>query len=186
MGLKLDKIHVLIAEDHAHMRRMIKAILDSFGITHIREAPSGEDALRMMEIIVPDLLITDWDMRMMDGLELIRHIRTHPDSPNHYLPIIMITGFAARERVYRARDAGVNELLVKPITAKGMYSRLAAVVERPRDFVRTKTFFGPDRRRKVDPNFKGDDRRGKGAAPKVPVAPGAEMSQRQINKLFNP
>jgi DNA-binding response OmpR family regulator len=86
-------------------------------------------------------------------------IRTNEDSPNHFLPIIMITGHSERSRVNAARDAGVNEFLVKPVTAKGLMERLSLIVNRPRNFVKSKHYFGPDRRRRPDPNFSGEERR---------------------------
>ena len=70
-------------------------------------------------------------------------MRTDPASPNRYVPIILMTGFSERRRVMQARDAGVTEFLVKPFTARDLYKRLAQVIERPRQFVRSAEFFGP-------------------------------------------
>ena len=92
-------------------------------------------------------------------VEFTRMVRTNEDSPNHFLPIIMITGHSERSRVNAARDAGVNEFLVKPVTAKGLMERLSLIVNRPRNFVKSKQYFGPDRRRRADPNFSGEERR---------------------------
>ncbi|MDE0809430.1 MAG: response regulator, partial [Alphaproteobacteria bacterium] len=81
-----------------------------------------------------------------------------PDSPDSFQPIIMVTGHTEKARITEARDAGINELMAKPVSAKSLYRRLVSVIEHPRQFVRTKTYFGPDRRRKVQP-FEGPNRR---------------------------
>ncbi|MDO9079054.1 MAG: response regulator, partial [Brevundimonas sp.] len=81
------------------------------------------------------------------------------DTANPYLPIIMRTGHSEKSRVYEARDAGVTEFVVKPITAKAILDRIQAVIFKPRPFVKTDGYFGPDRRRSTAPNYKGPMRR---------------------------
>ena len=94
-----------------------------------------------------DVLIVDWHMQPLDGLDFVRLVRTASDSPNPYVPIIMLTGYTEYARVVEARDAGINEFLAKPISAKSLYLRFAAIIDNPRPFIRTKKYFGPDRRR---------------------------------------
>src|SRR5690606_14043240 len=96
--------------------------------------------------INPDIVIADWMMKPMDGISFARMVRNDPRSPNAYVPIILMTGFSERRRVLQARDAGVTEFLVKPFNARDLYKRIAQVIERPRQFVRSEDFFGPDRR----------------------------------------
>src|ERR1700761_9036360 len=86
-------------------------------------------------------------------------LRNSPDSKNPYLPIVMMTGHSEKSRVVEARDAGVTEFIAKPLTAKSVLERLQAVIYRPRPFVRTATYFGPDRRRRDDPAHVGPWRR---------------------------
>ena len=86
-------------------------------------------------------------------------VRTSSDSPNPFMPIVMITGHSERSRVNAARDAGVNEFLVKPVTAKSLMDRINTVVNHPRSFVKGGTYFGPDRRRRKDMNYAGPWRR---------------------------
>ena len=95
----------------------------------------------------------------MDGVEFTRQVRRAPDSRNPYLPIIMMTGHSARSRVEEARDAGVTEFIVKPVTAKTLLNRIYAVVYKPRPFLHTDSYFGPDRRRRNDPGYSGPWRR---------------------------
>jgi CheY-like chemotaxis protein len=103
--------------------------------------------------------MTDLSMQPLDGIDFVRLLRNSPDSPNPMVPVIMITGHSTMARVAEARDAGVNEFLAKPLTARGVIERLSQVVENPRPFVRTQDYFGPDRRRRADPNFTGPWRR---------------------------
>src|SRR5665811_296827 len=82
----------------------------------------------------------------------------------HHTPDIVLTGHSEKKRVVSARDAGVTEFLAKPISAKGLYQRIVNVVANPRPFIKTKTYFGPDRRRNVNPNYVGTERRKGGKA----------------------
>ncbi|MBY0432106.1 MAG: response regulator [Rhodospirillales bacterium] len=185
-AITLDRLNILVVDDNDHMRSLIRLILQSFCCNQIREASDGADALREMQAVVPDILVTNWNMAPLDGVELTRHIRNSPDSPNPFMPIIMVTAYAELYRVFAARDAGVTEFLVKPLSAKALYSRVQAVILRPRPFVRTKQFFGPDRRRHGEKPFIGKDRRGKDA-PKPPPRPrDTVLEQDEINELFNP
>src|SRR6201996_6115927 len=100
-------------------------------------------------------------------------VRNAPDSKNPYLPIVMMTGHSEKSRVVKARDAGVTEFVAKPLTAKSVLERLRAVIYPPRPFVRSATYFGPDRRRRDDPHFQGPWRRAgdRGQAPANRNAP---------------
>ncbi len=83
---------------------------------------------------------------------------------NPYVAIIMLTGHSEKKRVTAARDAGVTEFLAKPISAKGLYQRIVNVVANPRSFIKTKTYFGPDRRRNTNTSYVGPERRKGGKA----------------------
>ena len=152
-------ITILIVDDNQHMRGILKELLRAAGVSDIKEASDPLEAFEYMKSSFVDLLLVDLAMPLMDGVEFTRMVRTNEDSPNHFLPIIMITGHSERSRVNAARDAGVNEFLVKPVTAKGLMERLSLIVNRPRNFVKSKQYFGPDRRRRADPNFSGEERR---------------------------
>jgi DNA-binding response OmpR family regulator len=104
-------------------------------------------------------------------------VRNAPDSRNPYLPIIMMTGHSERYRVMEARDAGVTEFVAKPLTAKSVLERIQAVIYRPRPFVRTADYFGPDRRRKDDPNYDGPRRRAADKAGGAPLRIGKSIDE---------
>ncbi|OFX12600.1 MAG: two-component system response regulator [Alphaproteobacteria bacterium RIFOXYD12_FULL_60_8] len=155
-----NEFKVLVVEDNQHFRLLIKTVLQALGIREVEEAVNGLDAIDCLKKFQADLVIADWKMAPMDGIEFTHFIRKDNASPNPYLPVIMVTGFAEAKLVVEARDAGVNEFLAKPISAKMLMSRILAVVQKPRPFVKAGQYFGPDRRRKPLP-FKGDDRRKK-------------------------
>ena len=95
---------------------------------------------------------------------LTQMIRQPGANANPYVSIIMLTGHSEKRRVIAARDAGITEFLAKPISAKSLYQRIVNVVANPRPFIKTKSYFGPDRRRNVNPNYVGPERRRGGRA----------------------
>jgi len=159
MRLDLSNLSILLVDDSVFMRRIIKTYLTSFHVRHIMEADDGIQAIERLQSNRPDMVITDWLMPHINGLELTRHIRSEEKSPDPYMPVIMLSSYSERWRVIQARDSGVTEFLCKPISAKSLYLRIAVSIVKPRPFVRTKSFFGPDRRRFIDPTFDGAEKR---------------------------
>lgn len=163
MTYQLHRISVLVVEDNEPMLDIVKSLLLTFGVGHVIGAPDGELGFKRFCEYNPDIVIADWMMKPMDGMTFTRMIRNDERSPNHYVPVILMTGFSEKRRVLQARDAGVTEFLVKPFDARDLYKRIAQVIERPRQFVRSGDFFGPDRRRKRDAerfgNYSGPMRR---------------------------
>jgi len=155
----LSALKVLLVDDNAHMRLIALAVLQSAGIRLVREAADGAAALDILRDYPADLVIVDFKMFPLDGVEFTRMVRNSPDTANPYLPIIMMTGHSEKSRIVDARDAGVTEFVVKPITAKAILDRIQAVIFHPRPFVKTDNYFGPDRRRRDTPNYRGAMRR---------------------------
>ena len=161
MGKKYDlsSLSLLVIDDNNYMLSIIKILLKGFGIQHVRDATEAAQAFEEFRAAPTDMIIVDYALETLDGIEFTKLVRTAKDSPNPYVPIIMLTAYSERARVEQARDAGVTEFLRKPISATGLYSRILEVVERPRPFIRSKTYFGPDRRRRADENYRGEERR---------------------------
>jgi two-component system chemotaxis response regulator CheY len=158
-GYRFERLKILVVDDNAHMRKLVVTILQAFGVLQIQEADSGERAWTALRETNPDVMILDWMMEGMSGLELMQMIRTHPQTPNPFIPVIMLTGHTHLEHVRQARDAGANEFIAKPVSVKTMMSRLTSVIECPRPFVRTKNYFGPCRRRRGNMEYRGPERR---------------------------
>ena len=158
-NFSLEALSILVVDDNKHMHMVVKAILNSMRIKNIHFSENAADAFMELRQWHPDIVITDWAMEPLDGLDFVRLVRKGADSPNPYVPIILLTGHTEMHRVLEARDSGVNEILAKPISIKALYSRLVSIIETPRPFVKTKNYFGPCRRRWDDPNYKGPERR---------------------------
>lgn len=154
MSVGLATLRVLLVDDNKHMRAIVSAVLHGLGVHNQREASDGKEALAALNDWPADLAIADFAMLPMDGVEFTRRVRNDKTSRNPYLPIIMMTGHADKGRVVEARDAGVTELLVKPVTARDVIDRLNTVIFHPRPFVRTANYFGP-LRRGIDDTGKG-------------------------------
>jgi CheY-like chemotaxis protein len=157
-GYRFDRVRVLVVDDNVHMRKLVTTILQAFGVNQISEAESGDRAWTLLRETNPDVVVLDWVMEGMSGLDLIQMIRTNPQAPNPFVPVIMLTGHTSLEHVRQARDAGVNEFIAKPVSVKTMMSRLVSVIEHPRPYVRTGVYFGPCRRRRIE-DFHGPERR---------------------------
>ena len=156
---RFERLRVLVVDDNVHTRKLVITILQAFGVVQIHEADNGESAWTEMREFNPDVVLLDWVMEGMSGIELAKTIRSSPACPNPFVPLIMLTGYTSAEHVREARDAGINEFMAKPVSAKIMMSRLIAVIEHPRPFVRTKSYFGPCRRRHDAEDYSGPERR---------------------------
>jgi CheY-like chemotaxis protein len=159
MPADLSKLTFLVVDDNAHMLKIVRTLLNGFGIHKIHEAMSGQDALEILRCESIDIAILDFQMEGMDGVELIKYMRDENRMENPFIPIIMLSAYAEKTRVFAARDAGATEFCAKPITATDLFRKIGAVIDRARPFVRTKVFFGPDRRRHDPDKYKGPERR---------------------------
>jgi len=170
--MRLDQVRILLVDDNSHMRAMLAQLLRAVGIGRIYEAGDGAEGLQQIRTQEIDVVMTDLAMEPLDGIDFVRLLRNSPDSPNQMLPVIMITGHLTVRRIQEARDAGVNEFVAKPITVRNVLDRLQLVIDHPRSFVRTEDYFGPDRRRRNDPNYPGPMRRASDG-PQAKAPPGA-------------
>ncbi|WP_293677905.1 response regulator [uncultured Phenylobacterium sp.] len=157
--MRYDLLKILLVDDNHYMRVLLAEILRAIGVKDIFEANDGAEGLQMMRDHPVDIVMTDLSMQPLDGIDFVRLLRNSPDSPNQMAPVIMITGHSTFARVNEAREAGVNEFLAKPLTARGVIERLHQAVEHPRPYVRSDDYFGPDRRRRHDAKYQGPFRR---------------------------
>lgn len=156
---RLNQVRVLLADSDREILYIIRDMLHGFGFRNISTVTDGAEALRAMKKQHFDLAITEWEVGQIDGVSMIRYLRTAPDAGFRYKPVIMLTGHSEEREVIAARDAGVSEYLVKPFTAKSLVQRIRLVVDQPRNFVWSPTFKGPDRRHVGEPPAGIEDRR---------------------------
>ncbi len=157
--IAFDKLRFVVVDDNTHMRRIVRTLLRAFGSREIYEAEDGASGLEAVEAYSPDILITDIKMPIFDGIELVQMIRNPDGSKHPFLPIIMLSAYSEKKLVVQARDAGASEFLCKPVSASALFRRIQNVIENPRPFIKTRDFFGPDRRRYINPNYAGEERR---------------------------
>jgi CheY-like chemotaxis protein len=158
--MDLKALRVLIIDDNRNAAEIVRSILSSVGAQQMDLATTADRAFDMLQADPYDLIIVDQNLGKGDeGIALVKRIRTDPASSNPYLPILMLTGYTEQRRVQAARDAGVTEFLSKPFTILGLLRRMEALIHAPRPFVRSEDYFGPDRRRRQDPDYKGPERR---------------------------
>jgi CheY-like chemotaxis protein len=155
----LNDIHVLVVDDNKQMRILVRCLLRAGGISKVTDVETGAEALDVMRRQVIDLVIVDWRMAPLDGLAFTSMVRRDPASPNPFVPILMLTAHTELSRVAAARDAGVSGFVRKPVSARLLFDRISSALTDTRMFVRTDTFFGPDRRFSQDPYYAGPMRR---------------------------
>jgi two-component system, chemotaxis family, chemotaxis protein CheY len=173
--IEFNRLRFLLVDDNAHMRQIVRTLMFGFGAREVWEADDGAAGLEIFIKQRPDIVITDWAMPIFNGIELTQMIRQPGANPNPYAPIIMLTANTERTRVIAARDAGVTEFLAKPTSAKALYSRILSVVLHPRPFIKTATYFGPDRRRLQNPKYAGPERRKGGKADVITANPMSDL-----------
>ncbi len=120
---------ILVVDDFSTMRRIIKGLLGDLGYTNITEADDGTTALPLLKAGSFDLLITDWNMPGMQGVELLRHVRA--DERLKKLPVLMLTAEAKREQIVEAAQAGVNGYVIKPFTAATLKEKIDKIFGKP-------------------------------------------------------
>jgi|APSaa5957512535_1039671.scaffolds.fasta_scaffold156372_1 two-component system, chemotaxis family, chemotaxis protein CheY len=155
----LEDLKILIVDDNSNVGSMVKTVLYSLAIKNITVVDNAGEAFRILKSAQIDIVICDWVMKPIDGPMFVKRVRQGKDSPNPHIPIIMLSGYADERRVLKSRELGVNEFLTKPFSAKSLYTRIKAVIESDRKFIKTDTFFGPDRRRVTDKFYSKNERR---------------------------
>ncbi len=129
VDVDLTKLKVLVVDDFPTMRRIIKNLLKQIGITNVVEADNGKTAISALETYGDiDLIISDWNMPVMTGMDFLKAVRSHPKFKN--LPFIMVTAEAKKENILEAVKAGVSNYVVKPFTAETLKEKIIKVVRK--------------------------------------------------------
>ena len=144
---RIQALCVLVVDDNQYMRKMIRNLLVNCGVKDIYEAGDGITALDTLRTVGADVVILDWEMPLLNGAELVRIVRSPGVFPMPDVPIIMLSGYGERWRVLEAARLGVNEYLVKPVSAKAIYDRLVSITLQPRPSVQLGDYYGPEPRR---------------------------------------
>jgi len=138
---------VLIVDDDLHLRKVVRAMLTAIGVREIHDVSEGLAGLQAVRTIMPDVVILDWEMPQMSGVEFIRCVRSPDSFPLPNVPIIVLTGHGERSYVVDAMQSGANEYLLKPVSTKALFDRLATVLLNPRVMIRSGNYYGPQPRK---------------------------------------
>ena len=166
---RIASLRVLVADPFSQLREVIRDILlRGIGVAEVFEVRNGDEALTSLRELACDMMIADTGMDPVGAVELTQIVRGGHEGIDPFMPIIVMSGNANLDEIIAARDAGANEYLAKPLSAKILDLRLHAVVAHPRPFIRSDDFFGPDRRRHGKVLFRGPDRRNEDVGVSVP------------------
>lgn len=163
-----ERLTVLLVEDSPFMRSLLINSLRVLGIGKIISKTHGGEAIEFLQLMKEnpmkagvqsiDFIVSNWQMSPVDGMMLLRWVRRHADSPDRFLPFIMVSAFSERARVAKAREMGVTEFLTKPFTIQSVCDKIILTIEKQRQYVHNSSYFGPDRRRTKTP-LRGPERR---------------------------
>jgi CheY-like chemotaxis protein len=165
---------ILIVDDEFYMRKVIRTLLVAMGVTNVHDAADGAGGLTAISLLDPDVVILDWQMDGMNGPEFVRRVRSPVSFPYPNVPLIMLTGHSERSRVVEAMRLGVHEFLVKPVSGKALYERLASVLLNPRPMVKRGDYYGPAPRKTLRPK------------PEYQDLPGASLPQPEARPRIKP
>lgn len=152
------RVSVLLVDDQPFFRVTLAEILRALGVNQIHTAENGASGIEAAQALDPDMIFADWTMPEMDGIEMTRAIRKGA-LRRRDIPIVLITGRNRQSDILEARNAGVDEILIKPINVRGVQDRLTLAIENPRPFIESLNYVGPCRRRRPNPNYMGPRRR---------------------------
>jgi two-component system, chemotaxis family, chemotaxis protein CheY len=156
---RLDRLEILILDDHFFMRSIIRSVFAGFGFTRLTEAKDAAEAFMAMKERHFDLVVVDHHLGDLCGAEFARLVRSASDSRDRTVPIIGCTADTRKSTISELVNSGVDEILAKPLSSKDTWLRIAATVNRRRPFIAAPAFYGPDRRRRANSDFQGQDRR---------------------------
>jgi two-component system chemotaxis response regulator CheY len=131
----IEAMKVLVVDDEQHMRKVVRTMLLAIGVRTVYEADDGQAGLEAICRHKPDMVVVDWEMPGMDGSTFVRMVRSPKEFPFPDVPIIMLSGHGDRWRVVEAAKLGAHEYLLKPVSTKALYERIAAILTVPRPFI---------------------------------------------------
>ncbi len=164
-SINLRDLAILVADSSSYFSLIVHRMLRGFGADKILECRSSIEALQVLNEQKIDILLCDAQLPPHGGLALTRAIRRKADSENRLIPILLMINNTRGTVIRQARDAGANMVMAKPVSPASLYDRLAWIALTPRQFVNAPTYFGPDRRFKVEPIPGGVGRRKDDQAP---------------------
>ena len=184
-AVNLRDLVILIADPNSYARRIVNGMLRGFGANKVLEVENSTGLFQALTGQKIDILLCDTRLPPHGGLMLTRTIRHNADNENRTLPIMLMSSDASEAMVKEARDAGANMVVAKPLSPSSIYDRLSWIAFNPRPFIDTASYFGPDRRFKIEGYPGGVGRRKGDKLVEVAEEVGPALAQDDIDNLFS-
>ncbi len=184
-NMNLRDLVILVADQSSYMTMLIHSMLRGFGSNRVLEVRNSLSVFQTLVGQKVDILICDSRLPPHGGLALTDTIRGKTDNEHRTIPILIMASDSRESTIKQARDAGANMVIAKPISPANLYDRLSWVAFNPRKFVDTESYFGPDRRFKIEGFPKGIGRRKGDNAAEVAAESGPALAQDDIDNLFS-
>lgn len=183
-AINLRDLVILIADPSSYLRKVVSGMLRGFGASKILEVGQTIEVLRGLTEQKIDILLCDARLPPHGGLALTTTIRRNADNQNRTMPILIMSRDPNETTIKNARDAGANMVIAKPMSPASLYDRMSWIAFKPRQFVETATYFGPDRRFKEEGYPTGVGRRRGDKIVAVGEEAGPALGQDDIDSLF--
>jgi two-component system chemotaxis response regulator CheY len=184
-AVNLRDLVILVADPNSYVRRVVHGILRGFGANKVLEVENSLGLFHALSGQKIDILLCDTRLPPHGGLTLTRTIRRNADNENRTMPILLMSSGTSETTIKNARDAGANMVVAKPMSPTSLYDRLGWIAFNPRPFVDTATYFGPDRRFKIEGYPGGVGRRRGDKVIEVTDEVGPALAQNDIDNLFS-
>jgi len=142
-AFRLAAAKIVVVDDEHYMRKVVRTMLLGIGVNEVHEARDGMAGLELIRRLNPHVVILDWKMPGINGPTFVRMVRAPGAFPYPDVPIVMLTGHGDRSRVVEAVKLGVDEFLLKPVSVQALKDRLLAVLTKPREVVKSGSYYGP-------------------------------------------
>ena len=184
-SINLRGLVILVADQSAYLCKLAHTMLKGFGANKVMEVRSSIDVISTLNEQKIDILLCDANLPADGGLKLTQAIRRNENNPNRTIPILIMTSDTREMTIKSARDAGANMVIAKPMAPAVLFDRLSWIAFNPRNFIDAPTYFGPDRRFKIEGYPTGVGRRKSDNPVEVAEESGPALAQSDIDNLFN-
>jgi two-component system chemotaxis response regulator CheY len=175
---QIASLKVLVVDDEHYMRKVVRTMLLAIGVKTVIEADDGMSGLEANKKHMPNIVVVDWEMPLIDGAQFVRMVRSPMDFPAPDVPIIMLSGHGDRWRVVEAARVGAHEYLLKPVSTKALLDRIVTILTVPRPFIQLDGYYGPAPRKMFSTARPADKAALNGSAglakPQIQLVRGAE------------
>lgn len=176
---------ILVADPSAYLCKLAQTMLKGFGANKVVDVRNSIDVIATLKEHKIDILLCDRNLPPDGGLKLTQDIRRNPNNPNRTVPIMIMTSDTRETTIKNARDVGANMVIAKPMSPATLFDRLSWIAFNPRNFIDAPTYFGPDRRFKIEGYPTGVGRRKTDNPVEVAEESGPALAQSDIDSLFN-